>query len=1219
MPRFKLRLIALGLALLGPIGPGVALAEQDDDIAQLLVQGHFWYERGRLDLSEKAWRKVLLVEPNNAEALAGLKELERANLDQLDQAKLNEARALALAGRYKEALALYQAAFNGPPPTSYYSSEYYLTMGGTEDGWTNAHSQMTALARTYPSNTAYALALAKLKTYRENTRRDGIRRLQDLATRADLRDDAIAAWRQALLWLETQSDDEVLFREYLGRVPDDTQVEARLQRINTRTLAPVAEGYEALEAKNPSAAARAFEQALTLDPNDVDALAGLGIIRLRQQRFTEAQRYLRRAVELDPSRKAEFGDSLNDANFWSVYAAADSARRKGDLRSARRAAQRAEKMRPRQPEVLALRARIERALGNHAEAEQYFQRALKLQPKNRKLSNELAGLAREQVALEEAAQAEAAALNVEPIIQMADDGSILNPLMRSPEGEPLTDVEAFRLRAEAEATQDPRRASELLEQALALDPDNAWVRLDLARLYRRQNLKAEAIALIDEMVQRRPDDITTHHVKALFHAEALEWAEALRAIERIPENQRSEEQSLLHQHLWGNLKNTEARAALAREDYAKARSIAAEIEFNERNNPELMLIRAELFSDLGDRRAALRTAHQARVTLADGDTDLALRYATVLLKTGQRGDLRREIDRLRQQNGNLTQPQRAVLEKLELDMALQTADDLRQQGEYDAALASNRPALNKHGNNPQVLLTQATIHKDAGDYPRALDTYRQVTRIQPKNRFAWTGAAGTAMAMRDYENARATTEAGLAQLPDEPELLSLRAQLSSLRGEQAAAAADLEKALALYKEREKISALPYLEVDKAQVKREESWVSDARARLARLDTRKRDEFDIGVGVRARDGDAGLGELTQQSAPIQYVHAPDHDTRWGVEVIPTQLDADAVDGNTYAVNQFGSLALTPGAHAGTQFDQEAEGVAANVSYESRRFSGDLGVTPLGFTKENIVGSAKWKDQSFDHKATVGFERRAVQETLLSYAGTTDPGTGRDWGGVTRTGLAMSFDRNFGATGIYGDLGFYYLRGDNVVDNREAFGQLGTYWSLVDQPDQSLKLGMNLQLRSFEENLRFFTLGHGGYFSPRRFISLTFPMGYEGTSGKLRYALHADIGVQDYSEDNASVFPRDPGLQAQLETLAGSTPGVVTRYAGEDKTEFVYNLRARMEYLTGRNWATGGWLTAASTQDYREYSGGLYLRYLFAPNAESHLDAFGNSVNPFRQTW
>ena len=1215
MSRFRLRLIALGLAMLGPVGPSLVHAEQDDDIAQLLVQGHFWFEQGRIDLSQKAWRKVLLVEPDNTEALAGLKELERTNLGQLDQAKLAEARVLALAGRYKEALTLYQAAFNGPPPTSYYSSEYYLTMGGTEDGWTTAHSQMTALARTYPSNTAYAMALAKLKTYRENTRRDGIRTLQSLAERADLRDDATAAWRQALLWLETRPDDATLFRDYLQRVPDDSQVEARMQRLNTRVLAPVAEGYEALEAKNPNAAARAFEQALTEDPNDVDALAGLGIIRLRQQRFTEAQRYLRRAIELNPSRKPELSQALDDASFWSVYGTAESARRKGDLRSALRAVKQAEKMRPRQAEVLALRARIERARGNPAEAESYYRRALKLQPKNRKLSRELASLTRAQEAAAQAEAEEAAAAHVEPIIRMAADGRILNPIVFSTEGEPLTDVEAIRLRAEAEAVQDPRRASELLEQALKIDPDNAWVRLDLARLYRRQHLKAEAIALMDEMVERRPDDATPHHVKALFHGEAQEWAEALRALERIPKDQRSEEQALLHQHLWGNLKNNEARAALVREDYAKARSIAAEIEFNERNNPELMLIRAELFSDLGDRRAALRTAHQARVTLAENDTDLALRYATVLLKTGQRGDLRRELDRIRRQNSDLTQGQRLIIEQLELDMALQTADDLRQQGEFDAALAKNRPSLAKYGKNPQVLLTQATIHKDAGDYPKAIETYRQVAQIQPRNRYAWTGAVGSAMAMRDFTQAVTLTEAGLQNLPDEPELLSLRAQLSAMRGEHAAAAADLEKAIAQHREREKISALPYLEVDKAQAPVDASWVTDARTRLAELNTRKRDEIDLGVALRVREGDPGLGELSQQSTPLQYVHIPDHDTRWSVGVVPTRLDADAVDGNTLAVNQFGSLALTPGAHSGVQYEQEAEGVAAQVAYESRRLVADIGVTPLGFTKENVVGSAKWKDQSFDHKATVGIERRAIEETLLSYAGTTDPGTGRDWGGVTRTGLAMSFDRNFGNTGIYGDLGFYYLKGDNVVDNREAFGQIGSYWAMVDQPDQSLKLGLNLQLRSFEDNLRFFTLGHGGYFSPQRFISLTLPIGYEGAAGKLRYALHAAIGVQDYREDEAAVFPRDPGLQSQLEALAGSNPGVVTRYAGEEKTEFVYNLRARAEYQTGRQWATGAWLTAASAQDFREYGGGLYLRYFFRLIGEKHPDPCCSLIDPF----
>ena len=80
-----------------------------------------------------------------------------------------------------------------------------------------------------------------------------------------------------------------------------------------------------------------------------------------------------------------------------------------------------------------------------------------------------------------------------------------------------------------------------------------------------------------------------------------------------------------------------------------------------------------------------------------------------------------------------------------------------------------------------------------------------------------------------------------------------------------------------------------------------------------------------------------------------------------------------------------------------------GAGLNVAYRADEFEADIGSTPIGFEKSNIVGGVTWRPQvSENTRLSVTAERRAVKDSVLSYAGVKDPLTGETWGAVTRTG-------------------------------------------------------------------------------------------------------------------------------------------------------------------------------------------------------------------------
>ncbi|MFS2056130.1 hypothetical protein ACEN8K_45970, partial [Variovorax sp. CT11-76] len=64
----------LGLfATLGAANPAHA---QADAATALIEQGNYWQSQGRADLAEESWRKLLSVNPQSADAMYGMAQVE---------------------------------------------------------------------------------------------------------------------------------------------------------------------------------------------------------------------------------------------------------------------------------------------------------------------------------------------------------------------------------------------------------------------------------------------------------------------------------------------------------------------------------------------------------------------------------------------------------------------------------------------------------------------------------------------------------------------------------------------------------------------------------------------------------------------------------------------------------------------------------------------------------------------------------------------------------------------------------------------------------------------------------------------------------------------------------------------------------------------------------------------------------------------------------------
>jgi hypothetical protein len=111
-------------------------------------------------------------------------------------------------------------------------------------------------------------------------------------------------------------------------------------------------------------------------------------------------------------------------------------------------------------------------------------------------------------------------------------------------------------------------------------------------------------------------------------------------------------------------------------------------------------------------------------------------------------------------------------------------------------------------------------------------------------------------------------------------------------------------------------------------------------------------------------------------------------------------------------------------------------------------------------------------------------------------------------------------------------------------------------------------------AYDQNLRFFTVGQGGYYSPQSYAAINVPIDYRGRLGDVGYRLGATAGYVTWREDASLVFPNNPALQQQLVQAARSNSQLVTSYAAQTQTGFIGGVRADLDYaLTDRTSLVG----------------------------------------------
>ncbi|MGC1953934.1 MAG: cellulose synthase subunit BcsC-related outer membrane protein [Gammaproteobacteria bacterium] len=821
------RILISAFLLVAFLSVADARPEADDPaVRQLVEQGRYWQSRSRWEEAAQTWNKLLLSHPQHPEGLSGLAFYElqagrtdaaRAYLDRLRELQpahpaisqlakavestagtelnpLDKARQLAAEQRYAEAIEQYAISFGGLRPQGELALEYYQTLGATDAGWEAARRGLAELLADHPNEPRYALALAQHLTYRESHRREGIAQLQALAERPEVATPSRQAWRQALLWLRFQSGDDVLYEAYLQHHRDDDAVRARLAELR-RTRTPeqnemAKQGYEALEKEDLTAAKRSFERLLKGRSNDAEALAGLGIAHFRGGDYHQARDLLGRALKAAPERRKAWAKAYDQALFWALVRDAERARDSADLGRAEQLMRQALKISPQDPDLRVTLAEVMAERGRYQEAEIDYRRVLKQHPAHaRALQGLVSVLSHQERTAEALALIEGLSGAHQQTVRELRDRLLAT---------------SHRARAESFANRgDAHSAQHALEQALVLDPDNPWVRLDLARLYQRQGAYDQARSLMQGLLLTAPANSEALYASALLSAEAGDAEASLGQLSRIPAKSRTPAMRALEERLRAGETIANALALARRQQRSRAYELLSQVERDAGTNADVVAMLANAWVELGEEARGLGLLRQAMGH--QPKPALRIQYAGVLLRTGQDSELTAILRELKD-DPRLTHQERRDLENLVVGHAVRHADIARQKGDLAGAYDLLAPYVRQAPPHATVLLMLGHLYRDAGEPRAALDLYLKVLQHQPGEMDARGAAFGAAMKLGEVKQAEALVTNGLEQYPDNPEANALAGRLAHSRGREAQAIKYFERALMLLGAPEEVSS-----------------------------------------------------------------------------------------------------------------------------------------------------------------------------------------------------------------------------------------------------------------------------------------------------------------------------------------------------------------------------------------------------------------------------
>ncbi|HHL2459067.1 cellulose synthase complex outer membrane protein BcsC [Yersinia enterocolitica] len=743
----------------------------------------------------------------------------------------------------------------------------------------------------------------------------------------------------------------------------------------------------------------------------------------------------------------------------------------------------------------------------------------------------------------------------------------------------------------AVARHDDKTAEQHYQQALRLDPANSSAVRGLANIYQRESPQK-----------------ALNYLNNLPRGQQAKMRDTLNSLQLDMLKQQAE--ALAAQQQWHQ----------AAEKYRQAQKLAPDDVW-------ITYRLAQALAQDGHSAQADAEFHQL-ASRKPGDPEQVYAYALYLSSTERDSQALAHLATLpaAQWNDNI----RELDQRLKLDQVLTLARQLRENGDETGAIT----ALRQQPANTQIDLTLADWALERGDYSEALAGYQRILAREPKNPDARLGEIEAYIAEGRLSDAR-------QHLQTEP-LTSEGASLNTQRRVANAwsGVGDPQKAADIFQRLKPAAAKGAPSQDNALVFRDSARLAQSQGQpTAAQDDFKQAMVASGIApTRPTDNDS-YTLLTRNQATDDWLKrgiradAADlyrqQDTRvtldqdyWGssgtggisdLSAFNTmaQVDTPLADGRAFFRSDIiemnaSTFANTKGVYkekfgtcykAGCEGDirQRASGTSIAMGWQNEHWATDIGTTPMGFEVVDVVGGLAYSN-SWNHIGwTATASRRPLSSSLLAFAGTRDPNTNVTWGGVRANGVSLgaSYDRGE-ANGVWSDLSYHYLTGQNVADNQRLRFMTGYYYKLINEDNRRFTIGLNGMWWHYQKDLSGYTLGQGGYYSPQKYLSLAIPVNYRQRTDNWSWELGGSVSLSHSATNDRARYP----LQSLLNNSIKSISDRNDLDYGDSSNGVGYTLRALIERRLSSHWTLGAGVDIQQAKDYTPSHALIYLRYSMA---------------------
>ncbi|RQR27380.1 cellulose biosynthesis protein [Burkholderia sp. Bp9143] len=1152
--------------------------------------------------------------------------------------EMAQIRLLARSGRADEAARRIVALFPNGAPSGALGAEYYQIVANAPGGREPAIAALRRAVVADPQDANAALALARLLNQREDTRAEANRIAWSLAKRADAdHAEAMAVWRRVL---QSAGNDPAYLdalHAYLALVPDDTEFRDRVaaldrQRDAQRRLERDPDyiarqrGLQALARGDLTGADPLLARAAQARAGDADAVGGLGLLRLREGRHDEARALFTRAASLSTDQRGKWQSLARTAQFWGLLAQGRAAASAGRPQDAERAADAALALQPDSPDAKLQLADALLAQHDWARAEPLLRELLAARSPNPSAVRGTATL------YENTGRAD----RVGPLLD-----ALQGRVTGRDDRRALDGLRADLLASQARSLADKGErgpAAQRYEAAVRAAPDAPWTRFALARLYRDMGLPQLGRTVMDDGLAQS-DTPEMRYATALYRNSLDDIAGAQAALAGVDDAHRSDGMRALARRLDAESALAGARGALGRGDRAAFAASLAHAQASAPDDPDMLAAIGAQWIDAGEPERGLAPLRDwIAAHPREADPDVRLRYGDLLGSAGRDDALVAWLDALRREPA-LTPAQTARIEDQSLRSVLRQTDDAIARQDYARARTLLDRASPAGRADKRYALELADLERAQGHDDAARDALAPVVARTPDD-------ADTQLALARIDEdsghraaALARVQAVLARTPDDDvdTRLSVVRRLNALRRPDEAAqlidplraayparadvtvaAGRVAEAQGRYDDAASLYRLSRSQERTSGVSPGRDGRTPAQAAFADLEQRRDPEIEIGWLPAYKSGDEGVSAYRAQQVPI-YMQVPvRYDGHAFLQLDTVHLDAgtlDTSDPNAYSLKTFGTFAAlnTPIglpapftanpsaaaliAHPQGDLHQPMTGVALGAGYRTDAWRVDLGTSPLGFPVHYLVGGVRYRFDAGPASFTVNASRRPETSSVLSYAGMRDPWTGAVWGGVRRDGVNLRAAVDVGRVNLFAELGAGVLSGRNVERNAEVTLRSGFTVPVYERATMKVSTGLVGNAWHYAQNLRYYTYGQGGYYSPQRYLSLGVPIEWAGRRDALSWDLTVTAGISNSYEKDSLFYPTFSGQRAAQEAA-----GLV--YAGSSTrgVSFSYGVNGIVEYRVNPHLSVGAQLHVDRSHDYAPSSALVYLRYAFDARAE-----------------